>query len=89
MEKIIKTLKSKIWTKRSGQGKIPVILISGCPGVENYMEPVANMLEEQFDVIQFDPSGCGCSTVVDKSYGIEEYIEDLEQIRRVYGIEKW
>ncbi|WP_392455515.1 alpha/beta fold hydrolase [Chryseomicrobium aureum] len=81
--------KSEIWTKRSGWGQIPVVLISGGPGIANYMEPIAKLLQEEFDVIQFDPAGTGRSLAVNEPHGLDYCIEDLEYIRRTHNIEKW
>lgn len=89
METYILNEESRIWTKRSGQGTIPVILISGGPGTENYMEPIAILLEEEFQVIQFDPAGTGRSPEGNQPYGLDEFIEDLEHIRRTHNLEKW
>lgn len=89
MKTIIRREHSEIWTKRTGKGKTSVILISGGPGVANYMEPVASMLEESFDVIQFDPGGCGRSLLHKDTYSLEECLLDIEFIREYYGIQNW
>ncbi len=87
-EKFIEVVNGNLWTKKVGQG-IPVLLISGGPGVCNYLEPVAELIEEVCEVIMFDPKGCGRSSFNGNDYDIESCINDMEAIRFAYGYEKW
>lgn len=89
-EKYIKVVNGNLWTKKVGQG-IPVLLISGGPGMCNYLETVAILIEEVCEVIMFDPKGCGRSSFEgnENGYDIECCIHDMEAIRRAYGYEKW
>lgn len=87
-EKFIEVVNGNLWTKKVGQG-IPVLLISGGPGMCNYLEPVATLIEENCEVIMFDPKGCGRSGFNGNGYDIESCINDMEEIRRAYGYEKW
>lgn len=87
-EKFIEVENGLLWTKKVGQG-IPTLLISGGPGMCNYLEPIATILENECEVIMFDPKGCGRSSYDENGYDIKSCIEDIEAIRRAYSYEKW
>ena len=87
-EKVIEVENGQIWTRKIGQG-FPTLLISGGPGMYNYLEPVASILKNACEVILFDPKGCGRSSYDGSGYDIECCIEDMEAIRRAYGYNKW
>ncbi len=87
-EKFIEVDNGKLWTKKVGKG-IPTLLISGGPGMYNYLEPIASILENNCEIILFDPKGCGRSIYNGNGYDIESCIEDMEAIRRAYGYDKW
>lgn len=78
---------AKIWTASQGQG-IPLILCNGGPGCCDYLGPVADMVDDLAQVIRFEQRGCGRSDCT-PPYDIETTIDDLENIRRHYGIERW
>ncbi|WP_407272868.1 alpha/beta fold hydrolase [Radiobacillus sp. PE A8.2] len=88
MERYINTENSRLWTSKKGHG-IPVILISGGPGICNYMHPVSELIDDISKVIMFDPRGCGRSSNDENGYGINTTLQDLEKIREAYDIEKW
>lgn len=87
MEKIIKSKQAKIWTTSKGEG-IALLLFNGGPGCDDYLAPVSKMLEDHCQVIRFEPRGCGRSDW-DSSYDVETTIDDAEEIRKSYGINKW
>ena len=86
MEKYILIGESKIWTIKTGAG-IPLILCNGGPGCDDYLEPVAKILEKRCEVVRFEPRGCGRSDY-DGQYDLDTTINDIDQIRRAYGFEK-
>ena len=89
IEKYIEVENGSLWTKKVGQG-MPVLLISGGPGMCNYLEPVSTLIENICEVILFDPKGCGRSRFDgDDGYDLKSCIDDMEAIRRAYGYEKW
>ena len=78
-----------LWTCTSGPDNNPVILLcNGGPGCCDYLEPVADMLNDQYRVIRFEQRGCGRSTA-DGSYDLTTTVEDIERIREHYGVKKW
>lgn len=88
IEKYIDVESGSIWTEKRGKG-VPVLLISGGPGVSNYLEPVSSLIEDSWEVIMFDPKGCGRSSYDGNGYDIESCLQDIERIREEYGYEKW
>lgn len=77
----------RIWTIQTGQG-FPVMLCNGGPGCCDYLEPVAQMVEDIAKVIRFEQRGCGRSDST-PPYDIETCLVDLESIRTYYNIDQW
>ncbi|GAF12447.1 proline iminopeptidase [Bacillus sp. JCM 19045] len=87
MERFIETEQGRMWTTATGAGE-PVLLISGGPGMSDYLEPIGELLERDLRVIRFDPRGCGRSDG-DSGYGVAEALADIEALRKAYGYEQW
>ena len=68
----------------------PLILISGGPGFSHMTYKIRqSFLEENFNIIYYDPRGCGLSSGFESSmYNIWNDIDDIESIRSHYGYEK-
>ena len=77
----------RIWTTHTGHG-FPVMLCNGGAGCCDYLEPVAEMLDDVASVIRFEQRGCGRSETV-PPYNIETCLDDLENIRKHYDVEQW
>ena len=77
---------ARIWSCESGRpdGQ-PVLCFNGGPGCDDYLAPVAAMLEERCRVIRFESRGCGRSSR-DGNYDLATTIADAEQIRLHYGL---
>ncbi|WP_342526772.1 alpha/beta hydrolase [Chryseomicrobium sp. FSL W7-1435] len=89
MEICIEVEGATIWTKQTGTGTLPVLLVSGGPGAADYMDAVANLLVDDCKVIQFDPRGCGRSTGDGTTYRVDACLRDIEEIRKQYGFSQW
>jgi proline iminopeptidase len=78
----------RTWTTGRRTGRPPVVLLHGGPGLWDYLEPVARMLEPLTTVHRFDQRGCGGS---DPSAGqsIARSLADIEALRRHWGHEDW
>lgn len=87
MEAFVESRGGKLWTVARGQG-MPILLCNGGPGCCDYLEPVAQMLEDRARVIRWEQSGCGRSDCT-PPYDIETCLRDIESIRLHYGIERW
>lgn len=86
MDRFIEREGTRIWTTSSGQG-VPTIFCNGGPGCDDYLGPVAEMIEDICHVVRFEPRGCGRSEY-DGRYELETTIEDIDFIRREYGFQQ-
>ncbi|WP_052344249.1 alpha/beta fold hydrolase [Bacillus ndiopicus] len=77
-----------LWHLVQGQG-VPIVLLHGGPGSYDYLQPVAELLDERyFKIIRYEQRGSWRSEKTGP-YDIETFIEDLEQLRIHLGVEKW
>jgi len=86
MERFLNNAGTRIWSISTGKGT-PLILCNGGPGCDDYLGPVAAMIDDICQVVRFEPRGCGRSDR-DKRYDLETTIDDVEFIRREYGFEQ-
>ena len=77
---------ARLWTCVSGDG-VPLLLFNGGPGCDDYLGPVAAMIDDRCRVIRFEPRGCGRSDW-DSNYAVETLIEDAEAVRKAYRAER-
>lgn len=64
-----------------GEGE-PILLLHGGPGVPDYLAPVAEMLVPRYRAVTFDQRGVGGSTAESHRYEPEDYLEDVDAVRR-------
>ena len=88
METFVNSNGASIWTTRNGSGENHVLLCNGGPGCCDYLEPVANLIDDIVQVIRFEERGCGRSASV-PPYDIETSLFDLETIRKHYEVDRW
>ena len=62
-------------------------MFNGGPGCDDYLAPMAGMIDDLCRVIRFEPRGCGRSDW-DGNYDIETLVADAEAVRREYGAER-
>lgn len=86
-EQIVQSGAARLWTTVSGAGT-PVVFFNGGPGCDDYLEPVARLIDDQCRVIRFEPRGCGRSDW-DGQYALDTLLLDAEAIREAYGCERW
>ena len=77
---------AQIWTTSSGRGT-PLLMFNGGPGCDDYLGPVADMIDDLCKVIRFEPRGCGRSDW-DGNYDVDTLLTDAEAVRREYGAER-
>ena len=70
----------------SGRGT-PLLVFNGGPGADDYLGPVAEMIDDLCRVIRFEPRGCGRSDW-DGIYDVDTLLADAEAVRREYGAER-
>ncbi|MDZ4721694.1 MAG: alpha/beta hydrolase [Roseiflexaceae bacterium] len=78
---------ARLWSTVSGVG-IPVVFFNGGPGCDDYLEPVARLIDDRCHGIRFEPRGCGRSDW-DGHYNLDTFLADAEAIRAAYGHERW
>ncbi|GGH63338.1 proline iminopeptidase [Filimonas zeae] len=82
--------KYKVWTKKTGNGNIKVLLLHGGPGFSHdYMECFEDFLpQEGMEIYYYDQLGCGNSDApADTSlWNIARYVEEVEQVRKGLGL---
>lgn len=68
----------------------PVVLLHGGPGLWDYLDPLAALVEADTVVHRYDQRGCGgSSSTAPADLTIERYVEDLEELRVAWGHERW
>jgi proline iminopeptidase len=72
----------------TGEGA-PLVLCHGGPGLWDYLGPLASLLEDSVRVIRYDQRGCGRSSGLDGPFTIEQFVEDLDQLRQALDVDRW
>jgi len=83
-EGFIEVKGGKVWYRINGSGnKPPIVLLHGGPGSSSYYLDPLRALAQDRSVIFIDQLGCGRSTRITDTtlMTIEQYVEQLEQIR--------
>ncbi len=76
-----------LWTATQGSGP-PVVLCHGGPGIYDYLEPVAAMVEDLATVHRYDQRGCGRSED-HGPYDVATSLADLDALRAHWGHDAW
>ncbi len=76
-----------LWTVRQGHG--PALdCCHGGPGLWDYLEPVAAMLDDLVTVYRYDQRSCGRSTG-GPPYDVATAVADLDALREHWGLSQW
>jgi proline iminopeptidase len=78
----------RTWTTGTRGALPPVVLLHGGPGLWDYLEPVARMVEHLTVVHRFDQRGCGGSDPSDRQT-IARHVADVDELRRHWGHDRW
>ena len=82
-----------VWVKQVGSGPIAVLTLHGGPGMSHYyFECFEEFLpSHEFTFWYYDQLGCGFSDKPDDPslWTIERYREEVEQVRRALGLERF
>lgn len=87
VDRIIDNAGAKLWSTVTGTGPVNVILCNGGPGCDDYLGPVATLIEDRCRVVRFEPRGCGRSTR-DGRYDLHTQLDDLDAVRRAYAMDR-
>jgi proline iminopeptidase len=72
---------------RTGEGP-PLVMLHGGPGMADYLEPVAALLEDIATVYRYDQRGGGRS-VGGPPFDVATAVADLDAVRVAWGVERW
>ena len=76
-----------LWTISQGHGP-PVMLCNGGPGYCDYLEPVADMIDDLVRVHRWEQRACGRSAAV-PPYDHATCLTDLDALRDYFGYDRW
>ncbi|MEV4201918.1 alpha/beta fold hydrolase [Micromonospora globbae] len=68
-----------LWAEQSGSGP-PLVLCHGGPGLWDYLDPVARLLDDRARTIRWDQRGCGRSQRRGP-YSVARFVADLDAVR--------
>lgn len=69
--------------------KETIILLHGGPGVPDYLDGVARILNKHgYRVIAYDQRGSGGSTAKTDNYFVKDHVNDLEELRKKLSLDK-
>ncbi|MEV0731266.1 alpha/beta hydrolase [Polymorphospora sp. NPDC050346] len=69
----------RLWVEQAGTGP-PLVLCHGGPGLWDYLDPVARLLEDRVRTIRWDQRGCGRSQRCGP-YSVARFVADLDAVR--------
>ncbi len=72
-----------------GSGDSAILLLHGGPGVPDYLSEVSGILRRTFRVIRFDQRGTGQSPCESNTYSLDDYVDDVESVRRSCGLDRF
>lgn len=78
----------RTWTTGTRSTLPPMVLLHGGPGLWDYLEPVARMVEHLTVVHRFDQRGCGGSDPSDEQT-VARHVADIDALRRHWDYERW
>lgn len=78
----------RTWTMGRLDAFPPVLLLHGGPGLWDYLEPVARLIERLTVVHRFDQRGCGGSDPSDEQT-VARHVADVDALRRHWGYDSW
>ena len=86
VERYIHSGKARLWSCAGGAGT-PLLMFNGGPGCDDYLGPVAGMIDDLCRVIRFEPRGCGRSDW-DGNYGLDTLLLDADAVLAAHAAER-
>lgn len=86
-EQIIEVNGVRLWTARHGSGP-PLVLLHGGPGLWDYFDELAAMVDDLVEVHRYDQRGGGRSDG-GPPYDVATFVADLDALRAHWGHERW
>ncbi|MCI9844515.1 proline iminopeptidase-family hydrolase [Flavobacterium pectinovorum] len=88
----IRNKKYKVWTKKSGTGKIKLFLLHGGPGTSpEYFENFPSKLGKNYTIYFYSQLGSYFSDIPKDStlYMVESFVNDIEEVRQSLDLEQF
>ncbi len=86
-ETVIHTGSAHLCLRIREDSSVPIVLVSGGPGMPDYLQPVAQMLVG-YKTITYDQRGTGASVAMDGDYSVDAHVADLESICNTLEVER-
>lgn len=86
-ERFVEANGARLWTARHGSGP-PLVLLHGGPGLWDYFDELAALLDDLVEVHRYDQRGGGRSARV-PPYDLATLVADLDALRAHWGHERW
>src|SRR5260221_7278192 len=84
---VVRVAGGLLWTVRQGHGPA-LVCCHGGPGLWDYLEPVAAMLDDLWTVYRYDQRSCGRSAG-GPPYDVATAVADLDALREHWGLSQW
>jgi len=84
---VVNVAGGSLWTVRQGHGPA-LVCCHGGPGLWDYLEPVAAMLDDLWTVYRYDQRSCGRSAG-EPPYDVATAVADLDALREHWGLSQW
>ena len=85
VERVVVSGEARLWSCATGRGT-PLLMFNDGPGSDDYLVPVAALIDDLCRVIRFEPRGCGRSDW-DGNYDIDTVLCDAKAVRDAYSVE--
>ena len=86
VERYVGSGTARLWSCASGAGT-PLLMFNGGPGCDDYLAPVAAMIDDLCRVIRFEPRGCGRSDWAG-NYDLDTLLRDADAVRAAHAAER-
>ncbi len=86
-EELVDINGARLWTARQGKGP-PLALLHGGPGIWDYFDELAVMIDDLVEVCRYDQRGSGRSEG-GPPYDVATFVADLDALRAHWGHERW
>jgi proline-specific peptidase len=87
VEELIGVGDAQLWTVRSGSGP-PLVMLHGGPGLWDYLDEPASMVDDLATVHRYDQRGGGRSSAT-TPYDVATFVADLDALRDHWDYERW
>lgn len=78
-----------LWAESTRLAGAPLmVFLHGGPGMWDYLEPVAALLQDEMSTVHYDQRGCGRSSPSD-DYRMTKFVADLDELREHLGAASW